>query len=113
MHCQNCAGQVLEKNTIKPYEIKDKFCAGCGLTINSKEEFHYCPTCKNHFVCKTCRLCTSQHYMNKIVYLKNIKPIYAGNKYKCEICQKTQETNDNGIWGCVSCSYFICPDCLE
>ena len=113
MNCKEC-NTILALNSKSPItvQIKNQRCYGCGTTIISSPDFYYCSLHPNYMICCDCRLCKNGHFMQKVVFLIKINPLYMNNTYGCDICAKTKQVTDDGIWHCNKCGYDVCEVCL-
>ena len=116
MQCFQCGSHpVLKRSKVSPpsFSITNKGCGACGTTVSTDKGFFYCASCKNYFLCSTCRVCADAHFLTKVTQLKNIDEGYEDNAYVCNICSQDKTVTDNGIWHCTPCTYDVCEDCLE
>ncbi len=116
MQCSKCANHPTMKRSKEDapsFTISGKNCYACGSVISADGSFFYCETCKNGFLCDTCRVCTENHFLSKVVNLENLDSGYEGNSYCCNVCSADRVVTDNGIWHCNPCCYDVCEKCLE
>ena len=113
MNCFHCAALLsLHSTAAFPTPLKNERCHGCGIFIKNCLDFYYCNAHLEYLICSECRLCKKAHFMQKCLFLTNINSLYHNNTYGCDICAKTKQVNDNGIWHCSKCSYDVCDVCL-
>ena len=80
--------------------------------MKTADDFYYCDSHNNYFICSECRVCKKGHFLQKVRYLNKINSLYLENGFGCDICGESKIVTDNGIWHCAACSYDVCEKCL-